>query len=79
MGYLICLIIGFFIGVILTCILLSKKNLEHYNNIKSEVEDRMNNAVNTYKASYNHVMENMGYGEETAEKDEDSNITETDD
>lgn len=46
---IVCLIIGFFVGVILTTIMLCQKNLEQYQQIKTKVEEQAENAKKTYE------------------------------
>jgi restriction endonuclease S subunit len=55
---IVCLIIGFFIGVILTTIMLCQKNLEQYQQIKLKAEEQAESAKNTYKNQMSEANEN---------------------
>lgn len=71
-GYLLAGFIGFLIGVVISCILLSKRGLEMYNNVQKTGTESFGNA----KGLYNAYMTAMGEGEdeqsENAEEESDA-------
>ncbi len=52
MLYLLCVFIGFLLGVILTCILLAPKNLKTYQAISGQAEDAFKQNISAAKAAY---------------------------
>lgn len=71
-GYLLAGFIGFLIGVVISCILLSKRGLEMYNNVQKAGTESFGNA----KGLYNAYMTAMGEGEdEQPENAEEAGLT----
>lgn len=52
MLYLLCVFIGFLLGVIITCILLAPKNLKTYQAISGQAEDAFKQNISAAKAAY---------------------------
>ncbi len=52
LGYLAAGVVGYFIGVILTCILLAKRNLETYQKLSSKTETSLKNNIALAKGAY---------------------------
>lgn len=52
---IICLGIGFFVGTILTTILLCQKNLEQYQQIRAKVDEQVENGKKVYKSQLSEV------------------------
>lgn len=69
--YLIAGAVGFLIGVIITVILLTKKNFEMYQKITKEVEDRYESGKGLYNAMVYGGSSDGSNEEETEENDED--------
>jgi len=63
-SYLVVGFIGFLIGVILTCILLSKKNFETYQRITKEVNQNYEVAKAVADRKYNNFDEDEEDDEE---------------
>ena len=67
MGYLVSGFIGFLIGTVLTCILLTTKNLEAYKQIENKFSGDVKSQFDNAKAMYNGMVaayENGGYSED---------------
>ena len=61
-GILIGGITGFLAGVILTCILLCKKNLEAYTRISNKTQDSAVNNFKAMKTVYKQAIDEYEYG-----------------
>lgn len=65
LGYLLAGFIGFLIGVVISCVLLSKRGLEMYNSVQKSGAEAFDNAKGLYKAY-------MAEDEESEEKSEEA-------
>lgn len=52
---IICLVVGYFVGTILTTILLCQKNLERYQQIRVNAEKQLENGKKIYKSQLSEV------------------------
>lgn len=83
-GYILCALGGFLFGVVITCILLAKKNLETYQRISTKTESSFKQNVQFAKNAYKaYVNEALGETEENpeaeSEEDESDSEEESDD
>lgn len=53
MGYFLAAVGGFIVGVVITCILLSKKNMERYEQMGEKMSTSMGTTMDMAKAIYN--------------------------
>lgn len=82
MGYLLCALGGFLFGVVITCILLAKKNLERYQRISKSASENMKKNISMAKGTYNAYLSAHGVptsqkGSEEAESGDDTTEEET--
>lgn len=52
LGYILCALGGFLFGVVITCILLAKKNLETYKQISISTENSFKKNIEAAKGAY---------------------------
>lgn len=64
LGYILSAIGGYFVGVILTCILLAKKNLQTYQAISDKTENSFKSNVALAKVAYKSYVEENTYDDE---------------
>lgn len=57
LGYILAAAGGYFVGVLLTCILLAKKNLQTYQAISEKTESSFKNNVALAKVAYKSYVE----------------------
>lgn len=72
-GYLVAGFVGFLIGVILSCILLAKKNLEAAQKIEDNVTDSVKQNYEAAKLVYRATVAEYENGGTTEEESEESN------
>ena len=79
-GYILCAFGGFLFGVIITCILLAKKNLETYQRISTKTESSFKQNVQLAKSAYKaYVNEALGETDGEPETTSEAEEEETDD
>lgn len=74
LGYLAAGVVGYFIGVILTCILLAKRNLETYQKLSNKTETSLKNNIALAKGAYKAYIkeyEEGSNGSDNASDEED--------
>lgn len=78
LGYILTFAGGFFVGTILTTILLCKKNLETYTQISNGATNSLSQNWQAAKAVYNAQI-NGEYDEDEEESDEDAELEQSSD
>ena len=63
MAYILCVLGGFLFGVVITCILLAKKNLERYEMMSKAANETMKNNIALAKGTYNAYINAHGVGQ----------------
>lgn len=79
LGYVLTAIGSFLFGVIITCVLLTKKNLEMYTEISGRTENNLKNNIALAKGAYNAYIkdyEGEAPDEESLEDDYDEEDSE---
>ena len=71
MSYILCTFGGFLFGVVITCILLAKKNLERYEKMSKAANETMKNNIDMAKGTYNAYLSAHGVGKSERSKDHD--------
>lgn len=56
---IVCLAIGYFIGMILTTIFLCQKNIEQYEQVKSKVEKEIESGKKIYKSQLSETKDDF--------------------
>ena len=82
LGYLAAGVVGYFIGVILTCILLAKRNLETYQKLSNKTETSLKNNIALAKGAYKAYMkeyEEGSNGSDSTSSDEEDEYETPDD
>ena len=64
MSFIVGIVIGFFIGVILTSIILAKKNLERYKEISNKVSTEVKGTREKIKQDYQTKLAEYEKGED---------------
>lgn len=71
MGYLLCALGGFLFGVVITCFLLAKKNLETYHKISQVASDNMKKNISMAKGTYYAYLNAHSVKDTVEDKDSD--------
>lgn len=75
-GYLIAGGVGFLFGVICSCVLLAKKNLDMAQAIESKAVESVNDTIQNAKAMYNAKVAEYEQGLNEAENNYNEGVTE---
>lgn len=67
LGYLLAGFIGFMFGVVITCILLAKKNLEAYQAISKKTENNLKTNIELAKGAYKAYLNDLDGEEEESD------------